>query len=179
MRIAVVSDSHDDAEALAAALAAAAARGAALALHCGDIVRLETVRALGRPPLPLHLVHGNNHADPEGFPAWCDGRDGRPRYHGEVGRIALPAGPVVFTHDPEAARRLAAPGCALAACGHTHVPRIETLRAPDGARILLVNPGTVAGRGGPATWALVDLAAGRAEILPTPGRDAGAAGALP
>jgi predicted phosphodiesterase len=53
---------------------------------------------------------------------------------------------------------------ALVCCGHSH--RAETRQVGDvkGGSTWLVNPGTVAGISGPATWVLADLAQMRFEV---------------
>ena len=44
MKICIVSDSHDRADALAQAVCEAKERGAAAVLHCGDVIGTQTLR---------------------------------------------------------------------------------------------------------------------------------------
>ncbi|HSM98631.1 MAG TPA: metallophosphoesterase family protein [Gallionella sp.] len=59
MKICIVSDSHDRAEPLAAAIAKAQANGARAVIHCGDPIGANTLRASLRLGVPLQVVHGN------------------------------------------------------------------------------------------------------------------------
>ena len=63
MKICIVSDSHDRADPLLAALRAGQAAGAQAAIHCGDVIGAQTLRPLLALDLPLHVVHGNNVGD--------------------------------------------------------------------------------------------------------------------
>ena len=63
MKICIVSDSHDRAPALAAAVSAAKAAGAEAVVHCGDLIGANTLRPLLELGVPVHFVHGNNLGD--------------------------------------------------------------------------------------------------------------------
>jgi predicted phosphodiesterase len=58
----------------------------------------------------------------------------------------------------------------LVCCGHSHCARIEQVANVKAASTWLVNPGTVAALGAPATWVLGDLASMQFAIrnLPRP-----------
>jgi predicted phosphodiesterase len=45
MKVCIVSDSHDRADPLAAAVREAAAQGAQAVIHCGDVIGTQTLRA--------------------------------------------------------------------------------------------------------------------------------------
>ena len=64
MKIGVVSDSHDRAPMLVAAVGEARRAGAEAIIHCGDIIGANTLRPLLELGLPTHIVHGNNVGDP-------------------------------------------------------------------------------------------------------------------
>ena len=64
MKICIVSDSHDRAPMLAAAVASAKEAGAEAVIHCGDLIGAMTLRPLMQLGLPVHVVHGNNLGDP-------------------------------------------------------------------------------------------------------------------
>jgi len=59
VKLCIVSDSHDRADALARAVQAARAEGAEGVVHCGDLIGANTLRATLRLGLPLDLIHGN------------------------------------------------------------------------------------------------------------------------
>ena len=63
MKICIVSDSHDRADALEQAVREAKARGAEAVIHCGDLIGAQTVKPALAHGLPVHLVHGNNIGD--------------------------------------------------------------------------------------------------------------------
>ena len=64
MKIGIVSDSHDRAPMLAAAVAEARQSGAEAIVHCGDVIGANTLRPLLDTGLPVHVIHGNNLGDP-------------------------------------------------------------------------------------------------------------------
>jgi predicted phosphodiesterase len=61
MKICIVSDSHDCAAPLAAAIMDAQASGAQVVIHCGDLVGVNTLRASLKLGIPIHAVHGHSH----------------------------------------------------------------------------------------------------------------------
>lgn len=169
MKICIVSDSHDRGPMLAAAVEAAKADGAAAVLHCGDVIGSNTLRPLLQLGLPVHFIHGNNLGDPSALCQLTTASDGLIRYHGPDAQLELGGRKIFVVHYPHYGRAFASTGdWDLVCCGHSH--HAEIIRQPDltGGTTWLVNPGTVAGLGGPATWVLGDLATMRFEILPTP-----------
>lgn len=63
MRIGIVSDSHDRADALAQAVREAKELGTAAVIHCGDLIGAQTLKPAMALQMPLHLIHGNNVGD--------------------------------------------------------------------------------------------------------------------
>jgi predicted phosphodiesterase len=63
MKIGVVSDSHDRAPMLVAAVGEAKRAGAEAIIHCGDVIGANALRPLLELGLPTHIVHGNNLGD--------------------------------------------------------------------------------------------------------------------
>src|SRR5216683_434951 len=64
VKICIVSDSHDRADALERAVNDAAAEGAQAVVHCGDLIGAHTLRPALRAGIPMHVIHGNNMGDP-------------------------------------------------------------------------------------------------------------------
>jgi putative phosphoesterase len=160
LKICIVSDSHDRADPLLAAVAAAKRDGAQAVIHCGDVIGTNTLRPLLALGLPVHVVHGNNLGDPVAMPRLAAASNGLITYHGGDADIELDGLRVFATHFPHYARGMACTGdYALVCCGHSHEPSIEQQANITGGRTWLVNPGTVAGVGGDATWILGDLGA--------------------
>jgi predicted phosphodiesterase len=115
--------------------------------------------------LPVHVVHGNNLGDAQAMWKLCAASDGLVHYHGQDAELALGGRRLLATHYPRHARAFACTGdFDLVCCGHDHRPAIERIANAAGGQTWLVNPGTVAGLGGPATWLLADLDAMRFEV---------------
>jgi putative phosphoesterase len=169
VKICIVSDSHDRAPMLAAAVAEAKAAGAVAVIHCGDLIGGNTLRPLLELGLPVHLVHGNNLGDAPALFRLSTASGGLITYHGADAELTLAGRRMFATHYPHYARGLACTGdYDVVCCGHSHEADVSQQDNLRGGRTWLVNPGTVAGLGAPATWIMADLAALVFEIRPTP-----------
>jgi putative phosphoesterase len=169
VKICIVSDSHDRAPMLAAAVAEAKAAGAVAVIHCGDLIGGNTLRPLLELGLPVHLVHGNNLGDAPALFRLSTASGGLITYHGADAELTLAGRRMFATHYPHYARGLACTGdYDVVCCGHSHEADVSQQDNLRGGRTWLVNPGTVAGLGAPATWIMADLAALAFEIRPTP-----------
>jgi uncharacterized protein len=159
LKICVVSDSHDRATMLAAAVAQAKREGAQAVIHCGDVIGANTLRPLVALGLPVHVVHGNNLGDPVAFNLLETASGGLVIYHGADADLRLGGQRVFATHHPHYARGIACTGdYDVVCCGHSHRAEILVQKNVLFGSTWIVNPGTVAGLGGPATWVLADLA---------------------
>lgn len=164
MKICIVSDSHDRAEPLAAAIVKAQVAGAQAVIHCGDLIGANTLRASIKLGIPLHVVHGNNIGDQVAMQRLMKNSGGALIYHGQDAELELGGRRIFATHYPHYGRGMACTGdYDLVCCGHSHVA--EIIRQPNirGGLTLLVNPGSVSGIGAPNvdeafTWILGDLA---------------------
>jgi hypothetical protein len=158
MKICVASDSHDRAPLLLAAAQAAIAEGAQALLHCGDVIGTNTLRPLLALGIPVHVVHGNNVGDPVSLAQLANASGGLLRYYGGEAQIEIAGRRIYLTHYPHHARAFAATGeFDLVCCGHSHEAEITRCINLRGGTTLLVNPGTVAGLGAPASYAVGDL----------------------
>jgi putative phosphoesterase len=165
MKICIVSDSHDRSDALARAVSDAAAAGAALVIHCGDVIGTQTLRAAMNVGLPMHVIHGNNLGDPVSLSRWARDSSGLLRYHGADARLELAGWRVFVVHYPEYGHAMACTGdWDVVCCGHSHCAGVERIANVKSAATWLVNPGTVAGLAAPATWIMGDLDAMRFDI---------------
>ncbi len=159
MKICVVSDSHDRAPMLAAAVAAAKQAGAEAVVHCGDLIGAMTLRPLIQIGLPVHVVHGNNVGDPVALWNLCRTSGGLITYHGPDIDMQLAGRRLFATHYPHYGHGLACTGdYDIVCCGHSHVASVVQQPTVTGGMTWLVNPGSVGGLGAPATWLLADLA---------------------
>ena len=152
MRIAILSDSHDNIGNLDRALAAATEADCDFLLHCGDLIAPFVVAQMAQAfDGPVHVVEGNNDGDGRlqqqvaaGFP--------QVTLHGPYAELELGGRQIALIHYPEPARRIAQCGIFDLVCyGHDHQPHSE--RVGD---CLLVNPGEVMGRFGAPSWGLYD-----------------------
>jgi uncharacterized protein len=166
VKICIVSDSHDRADALAQAVGAARAQGAEAVIHCGDLIGAQTVKPALAHGLPVHLIHGNNVGDTQALHFQMQKSGGLLRYHGPDARLELGGRRIFVVHYPEYGHAMACTGdWDLVCCGHSHAAGVDQVANVRGGRTWLVNPGTVAGLSAPATWALGDLAAMRFEVF--------------
>ena len=165
MKICIVSDSHDRADALAQAVREAKSQGAAAVIHCGDLIGAQTVKPALAHGLPVHLIHGNNVGDTQALHRQSRASGGLLQYHGADARLELGGRKIFVVHYDDYGYAMACTGdWDLVCCGHSHRAEAQTVAGVNGRTSWLVNPGTVAGLSAPATWLLGDLASMRFEI---------------
>lgn len=139
MRVAILSDIHDNVWKLAAALDAV--RDSDVLLCCGDLCSPFIVHQLGRGfPGPIHIVFGNNDGDL--FRIAVNARHYQNiRLHGELFRGEFDGHRFAMNHFDGIARTLAASGEFDVVCyGHNHVFDIARI-----GRALTINPGAIMG----------------------------------
>ena len=160
MKIAVLSDSHDNIWKLEAAMPHLLATD--VVIHCGDHCAPFMVKRLGEglAGIPIHIVWGNNDGDP-----WRIARAAAAypniQLHGETARMEIDGVRIGVNHYPEIARDLARSGSYDLVCfGHDHT-------AYEGMEdsCLLLNPGELMGMNGISTLAIVDLPARQVEWI--------------
>jgi putative phosphoesterase len=147
MRLAVLSDIHNQTDNLIAILSRMRSLRPDALILCGDLTEPKVLEICKASVGRLSFCLGNcdrSSADALrdsalvlGAGAWDS-----------VGLFPLDeGGSVAFTHFPATARRSAMEGGHAAVFyGHTHKPAQETLRLGDGGGVLLANPGDVQGR---------------------------------
>jgi hypothetical protein len=165
MKICIVSDSHDRASALLDAVSRAKDEGAQVIVHCGDLIGAMTLQPALALGLPMHVVHGNNVGDPQALWRVSANSGGLLTYHGADAQLNLAGRRIFATHYPHYGHGIACTGdYDVVCCGHLHQASVVRQQNIAGGYTWLVNPGTVAGLGGPATWMLADLAGPHFEI---------------
>jgi putative phosphoesterase len=158
VKVCIVSDSHDRADPLLAAVQSARQEGAELVIHCGDVIGANTLRPLLALGLPVHVVHGNNLGDAVALARLCAASQGSITYHGGDADLALAGRRIFVTHYPHHAQGMACTGdYDIVCCGHSHIASVAQQPNIQGGHTWLINPGTVAGLGAPAHWILGDL----------------------
>ena len=134
MKIGVISDTHDNLPAIAAALRYFASVGAEILLHAGDYVAPFALKRLLQARLPVHGVFGNNDGDRTGLtqllPDLADG----PR------RLKLDGKKVCLVHDGKRLSHEDFEAADIVVVGHTHEPKVESREGR-----LVVNPGECGG----------------------------------
>lgn len=156
MRIAVLSDSHDQIPNLHAAVNRANKAQADVLIHCGDLISPFMLGYLSHFAGPVHLIYGNNVGDQHLIAARCGSRYPNITHHGSHGKITLGDWHIAFVHYPRLAREVARSGEYHLVCyGHDHIFNSERLDT-----CLLVNPGDLLGKEERPSFALVDLELG-------------------
>ncbi len=152
MRIAVISDSHDNIAGLEAALAAIRTARADVLLHCGDLCAPFMVDKMAAGfGGPIHIVFGNNDGDGRLLQVKASAH-AHVTLHGIYYEDNLDGCPVAMIHYPEPARPIARSGLYRLVCyGHDHIKYADLV-----GDAWLVNPGELLGMRGPATWGLYD-----------------------
>ncbi|MDE0076393.1 MAG: metallophosphoesterase [Caldilineaceae bacterium] len=152
MKVAILSDSHDNIWNLEKALVDVDTQGCEVLLHCGDLVAPFILAQIAQAfDGPIHVVEGNNDGDgrlqqqvASGFPQIS--------LHGPYAELELGGRKVALIHYPEPARRIAQSGSFDLVCyGHDHLHHWERI-----GNCLLVNPGELMGRYGSPSWGIYD-----------------------
>ncbi len=160
MKIAIISDTHDNVPNLEKALSWINKQGISLIIHCGDLCAPAILTKVLTPNFKgqIHLVHGNV-GDPDlleekaqDFP--------NVTVHGQTGKLALENKQIAFTHFPDKAKELAkTEKYDLVFYGHTHKPWEEKI-----GKTKLVNPGTLAGMFYKASFATYNTKTDKLEL---------------
>lgn len=152
MKIGIISDSHDNLFAVAAAVDAFKERGAEALIHAGDFVAPFAVKGFLKLDVPIVAVFGN-----------CDGE------HRAISELLLGVvagarhetlGGVKFTIVHALDRLGKGRRGDVVVCGHTHKPDVS------GGKPLVINPGECGGWvTGRATAAMLDTETMKADIF--------------
>lgn len=166
MKVAILSDIHDNIWVLEKVLAEVA--GADALIFCGDFCAPFTLAMIAeRFRGHVHCVAGNNDGDAL-LLSQVAGKAGNVTLHGAFAELSLGGRRIFVNHYPPIAEGVAASGLYDLVCyGHNHQAEIRRI-----GRTLLVNPGEVMGRFGHSTYALYDTEAGEASLheVPWPAR---------
>lgn len=151
MKIAVISDTHDNLEKIDASLSAI--QQAEVVLHCGDLNSPFVVKRLGEQleGIPVHIVWGNNEGDPFMISKVAANFE-HVYLHGELAELDLGGLRIAVNHYPRIARGLARSGLYDLVCyGHDHTAHHEQING-----CTLLNPGEILGMNGPSTLAIFE-----------------------
>ncbi|MHB0877642.1 MAG: metallophosphoesterase family protein [Anaerolineae bacterium] len=164
MKLAVISDIHDNVWSLERVLRAIAGERAETLLVLGDLCAPFTLRAIGEGFAgPVHVVFGNNDGD-HLLLSQVAQKAGNVTLHGAYAELQPEGGPIAMVHYHTIGRRLGGCGELRAVFyGHSHEAEVVQ-RGP----CVSVNPGEVMGRLGRVTFAVYDSLTGQAELHDVP-----------
>lgn len=159
MKLAVISDTHDNIRALAAAMPHLVQ--ADLVIHCGDLCSPFIVSRLGQGVrVPVHIVWGNNEGDVLLMTRIAQNLPNI-HFHAELAELDLDGFKVAVNHYPNIARPLAESGRYQLVCyGHDHTAHFSRIGTCD-----LLNPGELLGLKGKMTIAIYDTDRRQAEFV--------------
>src|SRR3989339_503004 len=151
MKIAIVSDTHDNIPNIDEGLRLIKEKGVGTIIHCGDVSAPSVIKYLSENFTgKTHLVNGNVDGDHQTIINEFNLKN--VSLYGEVGEIVLDKKKLAWTHHPDTAKALAASGkYGIVFYGHTHKPWEETINQTK-----MVNPGTLAGLFSKPTFAFYD-----------------------
>lgn len=151
MRIALLSDTHNNWNALDTVVESPPARDCDVAFFAGDLTRPKGVLKLAEFPGPVHMVVGNMDSKIDAIWAEADDTD-NVIYHGEVCDIDRSGVRIFMYHHPEKVEMEARESTYdLCVHGHLHEFRHETKGDTH-----LINPGALTRRSSQPEWAIFD-----------------------
>lgn len=167
MRIAIISDSHDNVPNMEKALKYINEEGIKIIIHCGDLCSPSMLKRILEPNFKgkIYLIHGNV-SERERLEDYADKYD-NVDLCGDEGEIEIDDKKIAFTHFPIEAKKLAESGkYDIVFYGHTHQPWEENLQHTtyNSKPVRLVNPGTLAGMFYKATFAIYDTETDKLEL---------------
>ena len=159
MKIAIISDTHDNLPNLIKAVSWIRKEKIKLIIHCGDVSNEDVLKEglegfSGR----IYVARGN-----------CDlgefKKIAKLKIFDEFGELKLVNKMVAFAHFPNIAKPLAQSAkYDVVFYGHNHKPWVETLRSGSGRETKLANPGNLAGVFYKATFATYDTKTDKLEL---------------
>ena len=152
MKLALISDIHENAEQLLIALQAAAASGCKELIFLGDLESISTLHLLRHHwDGELHFVCGNNDWKKGEMVRLADSWE-KTTYYGDTGSLNLGGRKLYITHYPYLAEKAAEEGSYDAAFyGHTHIAEQHLC-----GKCLVANPGEIEGRTPHCSWAIYE-----------------------
>ncbi len=159
MRLAVMSDTHDNISNLRLAINKIRAAGCGMILHCGDFVAPFMLAELEAAGLPVHGVFGNNDGDQFLLTKHALTIHQNITLHGAFGRLEIEDRRVAFMHDGTVADDLAASGRYDIVCyGHFHIHNQYYMDST-----LVLNPGELLGKDDVPGFCIIDTRTLKAE----------------
>ena len=152
MKIAVMSDSHDNIWNLKKALDIIQKSETSMIIHCGDFVAPFMLKELNDPGIPVHGVFGNNDGDQYLLTTLSLTTLSNITLHSLVGQIEIGGIDIAFTHQPVVGEALASTGKYNLVCfGHSHEYQLNKIAAAT-----ILNPGEIMGKDGSPGFCFID-----------------------
>lgn len=150
MKIAIISDSHDNIANVYKALDFIKKNGVEMIIHCGDVCAPSVLAEFAKKFAGvINLVYGNIDGDRKAMKKVAS-QNSNVKIHGNTGEVEIDSKKIAFTHFPADGKKLAESGkYNYVFYGHNHKPWIEKVNDT-----YLINPGTLAGLFAKATFAL-------------------------
>jgi len=152
VKIAIMSDTHDNIWNLDDALDIIRDEKAEIIIHCGDFVAPFMLKALDKAGIPVYGVLGNNDGSQYLLTKTALTITEHFTLFDLIGHVDADGYKICFTHQEEVAEGLAATGKYDLVCfGHSHQYKLETI-----GKTLFLNPGEVMGKNGEPGFCIVD-----------------------
>lgn len=162
MKIAIISDSHDNLTNLKKAISWIEKEKIKVLIHCGDVASAETLKViLENYSGKIYLVMGNMDEDYSLKKELNSSMDySRIEIQNKIGEIEIDNKKIAFTHFPKIAKELAkSQKNDIVFYGHLHMPWQKTI-----GKTRLINPGNLAGLFFKATFAIYDTETDQLEL---------------
>jgi len=161
MKIAIISDTHDNLASLKKALFFIKKEEIKVLIHCGDIFKPETLKeGLKEFQGKIYIIFSEADASFSKIPQDSFNDLPKNKVFEKSGQIKIGGKKIAFCHFPEIARNLAeSQKYDLVFYGHTHKPWEEKI-----GRTRLVNPGNIAGILFKSTFAIYDTGTDKLEL---------------
>ncbi len=157
MKIAVMSDSHDNIWKMRNAVDWIKKNNVEMIVHCGDFVAPFMLKELEMAGVPVHGVFGNNDGDQHLLTRMSLTGLKNITIHGLIGKIEAGGIAIAFTHYFDIAEGLAATGKHDLVCfGHSHTHMEERAENINGKSTILLNPGEIMGKDGSPGFCCID-----------------------
>lgn len=165
MKVAILSDIHDNIWNLEKVLSDLKRRKVEVIIFCGDFCAPSTFKNLAQINLPVHAIFGNVDGAAFQLVALALTQFRNVTFYGyqgeHFGEIEFNGRRIAFCHEPKFAKGLACLGEYDAVFyGHTHQASKQRVN-----KTLLLNPGAVMGKSGKCTYALYDIVTNKAKFI--------------
>jgi putative phosphoesterase len=153
MKIAVMSDSHDNIWNLRKALGIIQSKNCEKIIHCGDFVAPFMFKELETADIPIHCVFGNNDGDKHLLTRFAIESKGLITLNSMIGELDLEGFKIGFTHEWPVAQGLATTEKYHMVCfGHSHQYALKYI-----GKTILLNPGDIMGKDNDPGFCIFDI----------------------